>query len=392
MPKLYLSEALALLGKTLPFVWVRLGSYAVLFVALAVYFGVVGGLAVLLGRLWAPLGFITFLIAIGGGFGLLRWVSRYYFYLLKAAHVAVMTEFVVHGQAPAEGQIAYGKRQVTERFRDTSVMFAVDVLVDGAVKAVVRTFARIAGILPIPGLDSLTKLLERVAVASTTYVDEAVLSRAYARREQNVWKVAHDGVILYAQAWKPILTNALVLTLISYVEFVVFLLILAAPAFAIAAAFPAMAPVAAIMAFAGAWLLKLALADPFALAATLLAYHRSTAGMEPDPEWKAKLEGASTKFQELGRKAVESVQSRAPGAAGGAAATRDAPSAPPAPPVQTPPDVPPTPPASDVPPAPGEPPAPEAPTAPGAPPEAEVPPAPDAPGDGPPTDRTPREG
>ena len=329
MPKLYLSEALSLLGKTLPFVWVRLGSYAVLFVALAIYFGVVGGLAFLLGRLWAPLGFITFLIAIGGGFGLLRWVSRYYFYLLKAAHVAVMTEFVVHGQAPAEGQIAYGRKQVTERFRDTSVMFAVDVLVDGAVKAVVRTFARIAGILPIPGLDSLTKLLERVAVASTTYIDEAVLSRAYAKREQNVWKVAHDGVILYAQAWKPILTNALVLTLIGYVEFIVFLLILAAPAFAIAAAFPAMAPAAAIMAFAGAWLLKLAIADPFAMAATLLAYHRSTVGMEPDPEWKAKLEGASTKFQELGRKAVEAVRTPSVPRSGDAAPAPVAPDAPP---------------------------------------------------------------
>lgn len=323
MPKLYLSEALALLGKTLPFVWVRLGSYAVLFLALAVYFGVVGGLAFLLGRLWAPLGFITFLIAIGGGFGLLRWVSRYYFYLLKAAHVAVMTEVVVHGQTPAEGQIAYGKRQVTERFRDTSVMFAVDVLVDGAVKAVVRTFARIASILPIPGLDGLTKLLERVAVASTTYVDEAVLSRAYAKREQNVWAVAHEGVVLYAQAWKPILANAVVLTLIGYVEFIVFLLILAAPAFAFAAAFPAMAPVAAIMAFAGAWLLKLALADPFALAATLLAYHRSTAGLQPDPEWTRKLEGASEKFRELGRKAVEAV--RVPGTSGaGASAAANA--------------------------------------------------------------------
>lgn len=313
MPKLYLGEALALLGKTMPFVWLRLGSYAVLFVALAVYFGVVGGLAFLLGRLWEPLGFIVFLIAIGGGFGLLRWVSRYYFYLLKAAHVAVMTEFVVHGQAPAVGQIAHGRQQVTERFRDTSVMFAVDVLVDGAVKAVVRTFARIAGLLPIPGLDALTKLLERVAVASTTYVDEAVLSRAYAKREQNVWKVAHDGVILYAQAWKPILANALALTLIGYVEFIVFLLILAAPAFGIAAAWPAAAPVAAILAFAGAWLAKLALADPYAMAATLLAYHRSTAGMTPDPEWKAKLEGASSKFQELGRKAIEAV--KAPGTA-----------------------------------------------------------------------------
>jgi hypothetical protein len=308
MPKLYLGEALDLLRKTLPFIWLRLGSYLVLFAALGVYFAVVGGLALLLGRLWEPLGFIVFLIAIGGGFGLVRWASRYYFYLLKAAHTAVMTEFIVHGRAPEANQIAYGRQQVTERFRDTSVMFAVDVLVDGAVKAAVRTFARIAGLLPIPGLDSLTKLLERVAVASTTFIDEAVLSRAYAQREQNVWKVAHDGVILYAQAWRPILTNAVALTLIGYVEYVLLLVILAIPAFAIAAVVPAAGPVLAILVFVGAWMIKLAVADAFALAATLVAYHRTTANLTPNPEWKAKLEGASEKFKELGRKAAAAVQ------------------------------------------------------------------------------------
>jgi hypothetical protein len=312
MPKLYLGEALGLLGKTLPFVWVRLGSYALLFAGLAVYFAVVGGLAWLLGRLWEPLGWVVFLAALGGGWGIVQWVTRYYFYLLKAAHTAVMTEFIVHGQAPAGGQIAYGKQQVTERFRDTSVMFAVDVLVDGATKAFVRTFARIASILPVPGMDSLKRLLERVAVASTTFVDEAVLSRAYARREQNVWAVARDGVILYAQAWQPILANAVALTLIGYVEFVVFLVILALPALAIGAALPAAGPVLAILVFVGAWLLKLALADAYALAATLIAYHRTTADLTPNPEWQAKLEGASEKFRELGRKAVEAV--KAPGA------------------------------------------------------------------------------
>jgi hypothetical protein len=335
MPKLYLGEALALLGKTLPFIWVRLGSYLVLFAALGVYFAIVGGLAFLLGQLWAPLGFITFLIAIGGGFGLVRWASRYYFYLLKAAHTAVMTEFIVHGRAPATNQLAYGRTQVTERFRDTSIMFAVDVLVDGAVKAFVRTFARIASILPIPGLDSLTKLIERIAVASTTFVDEAVLSRAYAEREQNVWKVSYDGVLLYAQAWKPILANAVVLTLIGYVEYVVFLIILALPALAISAAIPAAGPVLAILVFVGAWMLKLALADAFALAATLIAYHRSTAGMTPNEEWRAKLEGASDKFKELGRKAVESV--KAPGVGAQVDTTPEpAPPVEPSPPATTP--------------------------------------------------------
>ncbi len=311
MPKLYLGESLRLLANTLPFIWIRLGSYALLGLGLGVYFGVVGGLAWLLGQLWAPLGVLLFLVAIGGGFGIVRWVTRYYFYLLKAAHTAVMTEFILHGKGPEGGQVAYGRSAVTERFKDTSIMFAVDALVDGIVKRIIRTVVRIASILPIPGVDSLGKLLERVALASSTYVDESILSRAYARREQNVWAVAHEGVVLYAQAWKPIVANAVVMSLISYVEFAVLLVILALPALAIGAAFPAAGPVLAVLVVIAAWMVKLAVADAWSLAATLLAYHRTTQDMTPDPEWVARLEGMSDKFKELGRKAQEAVTTRA---------------------------------------------------------------------------------
>ncbi len=312
MPKLYLGEALGLLGKTLPFIWIRLGSYLLLGLGLGVYFGIVGGVAWLLGQLWAPLGFILFLAAIGGAFGIVRWVTRYYFYLLKAAHTAVMTEFIVHGSGPTEGQVAHGRKAVMERFKDTSIMFAVDQLVDGVVRRIVRSVVRIASILPIPGIDSLGKLLERVALMSSTYVDESILSRAYAKREQNVWGVAHEGVVLYAQAWKPIVANAVVLSLISYVEFFLLLVILGLPALAIAAALPAAGPVLGVMVVVGAWMLKLAVADAWSLAATLLAYHRTTLEMTPDPEWVGRLEGMSDKFKELGRKARDAVATGGP--------------------------------------------------------------------------------
>lgn len=308
MPKIYLGEALSLLAKTMPFIWLRLGSYLLLGLVLGVYFAIIGGVAWMLGSLWGPLGFIVFLAGVGGAFVLVSWATRYYFYLLKAAHTAVMTEFIVHGRAPEGPQVEYGRKQVTERFRDTSIMFAVDALVDGAVKAVVRTFTRIASILPIPGMRNLGRLLERVAVASTTFVDESILSRAYARREQNVWSVAHEGVVLYAQAWKPILANAVVLVILGYLEFFLFLAILGMPALAIAAALPALRIALGIGVVLGAWMMKLAVADAFAMAATLLAYHRTTASMEPDPEWVEKIEGVSDKFRELGRKAAEAVR------------------------------------------------------------------------------------
>ena len=312
MPKLYLGEALGLIGKTLPFIWVRLGSYLLLGLGLGAYFAVVGGLSWVLGSLWAPLGWLVFLIAIGGAFGIVRWVTKYYFYLLKAAHTSVMTEFIVTGSGPAGSQIDYGRKQVTDRFRDTSILFAVDQLVDGVVKAFVRRFVRIVDILPIPGIDSLGKLLERVALMSTTYVDESILSRAYKEREGNVWKVAQDGVVLYAQSWKPILANAVVLALLGYVEFILLLILFGLPAVAIGAVFPGAGFALAVGVVILAWMVKLAVADAFSLAATLLAYHRSTDDLTVNQEWKARLEDVSSKFRELGQKAAEGISGRTP--------------------------------------------------------------------------------
>ncbi|MDT3681460.1 MAG: hypothetical protein ROY82_03130 [Truepera sp.] len=314
MPKIYLGEAIRLVLKTLPIVWVRLASYLVLGLGLGIYAGLFIGIGLLLAKLWAPLGVIIFIAAVGGAFWIVDLAGKYWFHLLRAAHTAVMTEFITTGNGPVTGQLEYGRKQVMSRFADTSILFGVGLLVGGITKFVVRTFTRIVSILPVPGVDSLGKFLERVAILSTTYVDEAILSRAYAKREQNVWAVAKDGVVLYAQAWKPILANAVVLALLSYAEFVIFLLILGLPALAIGAAAPNLGPALGIGVLIGAWMLKLALSDAISLAATLLAYHGATATMEPNPEWVAKLDGASDKFRELGRKAAAAVGSvgRAP--------------------------------------------------------------------------------
>lgn len=303
--KLYLGEAFGLIGKTMPFIWLRLASYAALGLGLAIYAAVFGGLAFLLGSLWQPLGVIVFLVTFFGAFGVVHWVTRYYFYLLKAAHTAVMTEYIVYGQAPQGSQIAYGKEQVMQRFGSTSAMFAVDRLIDGVVRAFTRTFSNLSRLLPIPGMNSLTALLRRVALYATTYIDEAILSRAYKEREQDIWQAAQDGIVLYAQAWKPVLGNALVLALLSFVEFIAFVILLGLPALALGAALPALRVALGIGVLIGAWMLKLALSDAFSLASTLIAYHRATEGLEPDSSWKERLAGLSDKFNELGRRAQQ---------------------------------------------------------------------------------------
>ena len=346
--KLYLKEAVSLLAKTMPFIWLRLGTYGAFGLAMSLYCALAMGVAWLLSNLMEALGIIVFLVALAGAWGIFQWAARYIFYLMKAAHVAVMTEFIVYGEGPRKSQVAYGKKQVQDRFRDTSIMFAVDQLIDGVVRGFNRKFARVANLLPIPGLDSLTGFIEQVAKFATTYIDEAILSRAYQHREQNVWAVASDGVLLYAQAWKPILVNATALTLLSYVQFIALLVILAIPAVLIGAILPALKTFLGLVVIIGAFVLKLAIADAFSLASTLIAYHRSTESLQPDPEWQARLEQGSKKFTELRQKATEAMRNAgqpsvsqtmgnvAPAPSHAPNATEDLPSTPPPMPPQPP--------------------------------------------------------
>ena len=193
MPTFYLREAVSLLLKTTPILWVRIGSYALLGLGLLVYFAVVGGIAWVLAQLWSVLGIIVFIAAFGGAFGIVRWITRYYFYLLKAAHAAVMTEYIIHGHGPTGSQIEHGKEQVMSRFKDTSIMFAIDQVLDGVVKGFNQMFTNVTDFLPLPGMDALQQFIRRVSRFATTYIDEAILTRAYAEDEENVWAVAKDG-------------------------------------------------------------------------------------------------------------------------------------------------------------------------------------------------------
>ena len=308
----YVLEAFGLLLKTMPFILIRLGTYALLGLGLAIYLAIAGGIAWLLGQLLGPLGVIVMLVAAAGAWGIVQWATRYFFYLLKAAHTAVMTEIIVTGRLPEGSQVEFGKQRVTERFRDTSLMFAVDSLVDGIVRGFNNKFARVADLLPIPGMDSLVGILQTVVKFATTFVDEAILSRAYRYREKNVWAVAQDGVILYAQSWKPVLANAAALALITYLEMLAILVVLGLPAIGLGLLIPALKTPLGILVLLAAWMFKLAVADAHALAATLLAYHRSTEDLTPAPEWQERLSSLSDKFRELMKKAAEAAgQTRA---------------------------------------------------------------------------------
>ena len=106
--------------------------------------------------------------------------------------------------------------------------------------------------------------------------------------------------------WKPLLTNAVALMVLSYVPFVLALIIFAAPIGALASLISTkIAGWSIIGTLALAFLVKVAIGDAFAMTAMIAAYQRETADLEPDPGITAQLESVSAKFGELQNRARE---------------------------------------------------------------------------------------
>ena len=99
-----------------------------------------------------------------GGFGLagaaLFFLRDYILYMVKAGHIAVMIEHLEGREIPGgKGQISYAQGIVKERFAQANVLFAIDRLIKGVIRAVTGLVEGIASLLPIPGLDAVMKFV-----------------------------------------------------------------------------------------------------------------------------------------------------------------------------------------------------------------------------------------
>ncbi len=313
----HFKQATSLVARTLPFLGVNLAVYGAFFIVSLVWFAIWGGLAFLMTTLGLEIvAGIFVVIGFGAGAGIVKFARRYLLYMVKGAHIATMTELLKGGRLPdGMNQFKYGREVIENQFKDMSILFGVDTLVTASLKALQRKVLRISRWLPLPeGAQKAVRIVTEILNRSLTYVDEAILSYAIYRGEDNVWNSARHGVILYAQSYKPILiTAAKVWVMGKVIGFVAFLFFLAPAAVVMLIAQSLIVQVVAvILALVAAWAFKAALFEPFALAYTLVTYHHSIAGQTPDPEWDERLQSVSGKFRELTNKADEAAKKALP--------------------------------------------------------------------------------
>lgn len=226
-------EATRVYAKTLPYVLLQFGIGIAFGLLGVVYLSLVGWLGF---RFFAGGGGASLLVVAGVlVLGLVtfaavwRSLQRYVLYLVTTGHVAVIAHVVDEGEAP-ENQISYGMTQVTEYFASASGLFVVNDLIDVVLKQFNRAVARVRDLIPVPipqRLQTLLEVLQKSIVLAVRYLDNAIIAYMFVDRDDNRWRSARDGLVLYAKNWKPVLGSTLLMVLGMYALSFVLLTLLA---------------------------------------------------------------------------------------------------------------------------------------------------------------------
>lgn len=309
------STALRIMRQTAPFVMFRLVVYFGISVAYVLATGVGAGLGYGIGSFWEDdQRLAATAYGAAGGFGLtaatLYFLREYLLYTVKAGHIAVMVELLQGREIPdGQGQIAYARARVTERFGTSNVLFGIDQLVKGVINAVTGLLEGLMSILPIPGLDKLMSVIRAYLRVAVGLLDEVMLAHCFETRSDNPYEASKTALVLYSQNAKGMLTNAAWVTLWVWLLSALIFVLMLAPAGVVVWLLPGqMSAAGVVFALLFAWAVKVALIEPFAIACMLQAYFKLTAGQIPDPAWQAKLESASDKFAALGERAYHWVR------------------------------------------------------------------------------------
>ena len=311
------SRAFGLMMQTMPFIVLRIVIYFGITLAFIIVTGTGAGVGWGIGAFGDAdfQGGATFwggLIGLGMTAGALFLAREFLLYMVKAAHIAVVVELLEGKSLPdGRGQIEHGQTVVKERFAEASVLFALDQIIKGVLRAMMSIAQGVASFIPIPGLQQIMGLIRAFLKIAVGFLDEVILAYAMRTKADNPWESARTALILYGQNYQVMLRNAAWLTVIIYgLSFLLFLVLLA-PAGAIALLIPgSWSAFGIVIAVLLAWSLKSALLEPLAITCMLQVYFPAVEGQTPDPEWEQRLNDLSGKFRQLGEKASSWVSGR----------------------------------------------------------------------------------
>lgn len=139
--------------------------------------------------------------------------SRYVMYLVKAAHIAVVVDYIEKTPV-SKLQLIQGFKKMKGKFLSASLLFAVNTILEAVLKEVHKRIMKLGELAKIP--KAFAYIISGTINTSISFIDEVILAYIYTKKEQNALKSAKDGLILYVQNWHWILLTAGILSVIVY--------------------------------------------------------------------------------------------------------------------------------------------------------------------------------
>jgi len=303
-----IGKATAITFKTIPYIFLRFFVYFLFGLGILLYGLFIYWIGQAAAHLHENARVVVWVLGFIVSFPITRLLREYVLYVIKAGHVAVITEFATVGHLPeGQSQINWGKDQVTKTFKEVSILFVMDRLVVGVIRSINAMMQRVGSMFSaIPGMETIAKFAGLVLRFSLTYVDEAILARNFKMKNESVWESAKKGLVLYAQSWQEILKTALFLGAVAFFSYVFLVILFLIPLWGISTAYSHYQWVFVLAAFVFAGVLKLAFFDPWAMTILILTYLEATEGKVADPAWEEKLQGLSSSFQKIRDRALQS--------------------------------------------------------------------------------------
>jgi len=300
-------KAREIFAKTMPFVWAKLLLGLATVLVSIILFAIIVGIALMFreteaGTVVLIVGFTIWLSAIK----VVSFILNHYFgYLVKAGHIAVITEAVTTGRVP-DNQVAYGKQMVMDRFIETNVYFLIDKLVNGAVRQIQKGVRKVGSFIGmVPGMKNvmgiITSIINLFISIALGYVDECCLGWSFYKKDQGRFKSAADGVVIYWHNWKTLFkdaakTTAIVIILLIVGTLLFFLL------FITIFSFIELVPLKVGLFFIAiflAWAVKSAFIDSYVLVKMMVSYMEVAPTTVITFDLYDKLCTMSNKFKEL---------------------------------------------------------------------------------------------
>ena len=318
--------AMKLLSVTKSFVVVRALVYAVVSGIMIGACVVVLGLCYVIAKYGGSAGSLIALLlvlgSLGAIFGFLKFAQRYCLYMIKAAHVAAITEYLRTGEVPVtesgyQGVLKYGKEMVGKHFGAANIAFVADALIAKATRQIMRWVNKAENLLSfVPGAQNVFQIVNFILSTALNFIDEAVLSYIfYHKEEKSSFKKACDGLVYYAQAWKGMLmgaakTAAFVWILRGACFLIVYGIIIGAGMFIShdSGVFAkVMYIVGVLFALVFTYSLQTIIIEPYATCMMIKDYHIAIAGKPLKADLYNTLCKASNSFKELFNKSKEPV-------------------------------------------------------------------------------------